>query len=99
MKVMMAIYNMKGKVSIWWQDMKISQGLKQNNLEWSEFKKLFKKQCFSESYYEWKTKEFYELKLGKMAMEDLSKKFRYLFQFVPYIKEEKVKVQWFLSCL
>ena len=32
-------------------------------------------------------------------MEDLINKFIELLHFVPYIKEEKVKVQWFLSCL
>jgi hypothetical protein len=30
-------------------------------MEWSDFKKYFKKQYLSESYYERKTKEFYEL--------------------------------------
>ena len=29
MKVKMAIYNLKGKVSIWWQDMKLTKGLKE----------------------------------------------------------------------
>ena len=33
-----------------------------------------------------------------MDMEYLSNKFLYMFHFVPYIKEEKVKVQRFLSC-
>ena len=99
MKVMMAIYNLKGKVSIWWQDMNISQGLKQKNLEWSEFKKFFKKQCLWESYDERKKKEFYELKLVQMGTKDLSNKFLYILRFVPYIKEGKVKVQWLLNCL
>ena len=34
-----------------------------------------------------------------MTMEDLTNKFLELLRFVSYIKEEKVKVQWFLSCL
>jgi len=42
MKVWMAIYNLKGKASIWWHDLKISQGLKEKSLEWAEFKRLFK---------------------------------------------------------
>ena len=29
MKVKMAIYNMKGKASIWWQDLKLAKGLKE----------------------------------------------------------------------
>jgi hypothetical protein len=99
MKVRMAIYNLKGKASIWWQDLKLAKGLKENKMEWTDFKKYFKKQYLSESYYERKTKEFYELKLGHMSMEDLITKFLELLRFVPYIKDEKVKVQRFLSCL
>ena len=53
----------------------------------------------SESYYERKKKEFYELKLGLITMKDLIYKFQDLLRFMPYIKEEKVKVQRFLSCL
>ena len=41
----------------------------------------------SESYYERKTKEFYELKLNQMTMEYLINIFLDLLWFVPYIKE------------
>ena len=47
MKVIMEVYNLKGKVGSWWKDLKISHGLKEKNLEWLEFKKLFKKQYLS----------------------------------------------------
>jgi hypothetical protein len=30
MKVIMAIYNLKGKPSIWWEDLKLAKGLKDN---------------------------------------------------------------------
>jgi hypothetical protein len=85
MKVRMAIYNLKGKASIWWQDLKLAKGLKEKWMEWSDFKKYFKKQYLSEIYYERKTKEFYELRLGQMTMEDLINKFLELLRFVPYI--------------
>ena len=97
MKVQIVVYNLKGKASIWWHDLKISHGLKEKNLEWDEFKRLFKKQYLSESYYGRETKEFYELRLGHMTMEDLINKFLDLLWFVPYIREEKVKLQRFLS--
>ena len=42
MKVRMAIYNLKGKAIIWWQDLKLTKGLKEKLLEWSDFKKYFK---------------------------------------------------------
>jgi len=30
MKVRMAIYNLKGKASIWWHELKLDKGLKEN---------------------------------------------------------------------
>ena len=83
----MGVYKLKGNSSILWQDLKISHGLKEKNLEWSKFKKFFKKQYLLESYYERKTKEFYELKLDQMTMEDLINKFLDMLRFIPYIKE------------
>jgi hypothetical protein len=47
MKVRMTIYNLKGKESIWWQDLKLSKGLKEKQMEWSDFKKYFKKHYLS----------------------------------------------------
>jgi hypothetical protein len=47
MKVRMAIYNLKGKASIWWQDLKLAKGLKQEQMEWSYFSKYFKKKYLS----------------------------------------------------
>ena len=92
MKVHMVVYNLKGKHDFWWQYLKISHGLIERNLEWLEFKKLFKKKYISGSYYERKTKEFYKLKLVQMTMEDLINKCLDLLRFLPYIKEEKVEV-------
>jgi hypothetical protein len=43
--------------------------------------------------------EFFKLKLGKMTMEEYEKKFFKLLRCVGYIKEEKVKIQRFLSGL
>jgi hypothetical protein len=72
---------------------KLAKGLKEKQLERSDFKNYFKKQYLSESYYERKTKEFYELRLGQMMMEDFINKFLELLRFVPYIREDKVKIQ------
>ena len=71
----------------------IKKGLKEKQLEWFDFKKYFKKQYLSESYYERKTKEFRELQLGLMTMEDLINKFLELLRFISYIHEDKVKIQ------
>ena len=43
-------------------------------------------------------KSFYKLKLGSMSMKELSTKFLNLLIYVPYIIDEKHKLQRFLSC-
>src|SRR6267378_3543923 len=99
LKARMAIYNLSGKADIWWQDLKQVKGIKEKNINWSTFKKYFKKKFLSEQYYEEQAKEFHELKLGTMNMKELNSKFSSLLRCVPYIVDEKPKVQHFLSCL
>ena len=94
----MAIYNLIGKEDIWWQDIKRVKVIKEKNINRSTFKKYFKNKFMSEQYYEEQAKEFYELKLGTMNMKELNSKFLSLLRYVPYILDEKPKVQRFLSC-
>jgi hypothetical protein len=47
----------------------------------------------SDKYFDGKTKEFYELKLGKLTIDEYINKFLELMRYVPYIKDEKVKLQ------
>jgi hypothetical protein len=44
-------------------------------------------------------KEFFELKLGTMTMEEYEKRFFELLKYVNFIKDEKIKIQRFLSGL
>jgi hypothetical protein len=53
----------------------------------------------SEHYYEKKMKEFFELKLGSMTMEEYEKMFFELLKYVDFIRDEKVKIQMFMSGL
>jgi hypothetical protein len=55
--------------------------------------RYFKKQYLYEQYYEGKSKEFYELKLGNLTMKDLCSKLLSLLHYVPYIVDEKPKIQ------
>ena len=52
-----------------------------------------------ERYYDSKAKEFYELKMGSMTDEEYTTKFMELLRYVPYLKDEKAKVQRFVSGL
>jgi hypothetical protein len=53
----------------------------------------------SEHYYERKMKDLFELKLGSMKMDQYEKRFFELVKYVDFIKDEKVKIQRFLSGL
>ena len=64
LKVRMAIYNLTGKVDIWWQDIKRVKNLNNKYFTWRVFKKYFKRKFLSKQYYEKISKEFYELKFG-----------------------------------
>ena len=68
-------------------------------LDCVEFKRLFKEKYLSERFYDKKIKEFHELKMGSMTMNVMITKFLELLHYVPYIKEEKIKIQRYLSCL
>ena len=48
-------------------------------------------------YYDDKIKEFHELRLGQQTMDEYANKFLELLRYVKYIRDEKVKIQWFLS--
>ena len=95
----MAIYNLTGKANIWWQELKRVKGIREKNINWSTFKKYFKKKFLSEQYYEERAKEFYELKLGTMNRKKINNKFLSLLRYVPYIVDEKPKVHRFLRYL
>ena len=89
----MATYNLSRKADIWWQDLKRVKGIKEKEANWSTFKWYFKNKLLSEQYYKERAKEFYELKLGSMKMNDLNNKFLSLLRYVPHLVDEKQKLQ------
>ena len=66
---------------------------------WKQFNKYFKQKYHSYRYYDEKIKEFHELKLGQLTMEEYANKLLELLRYVRYIKDDKVKIQHFLSGL
>jgi hypothetical protein len=69
------------------------KGIHKKDLSWKQFEKYFKKKYLSKKYFDGKTKEFYELKLGKLTIDEYINKFLKLTRHVPYIKDEKVHMQ------
>ena len=47
----------------------------------------------SQRFFDRKVKDFHELGMGSMTMETFINRFLDLLYYVPYIKEEKVKIQ------
>jgi len=92
LKAKMTIYNLTGKSNIWWQDIKKVNNIKECYVTWNILEKYFKRKYMAEQYYEEKSKEFYDLKLGTWTMKELCSKFLSLLRYVPYIVDEKPKI-------
>jgi len=92
MKERKALFSLKGKVDIWWEDINNIKDIHEDDLTWHAFERLFKKKYLSERYYDDRAKEFYELQMGYMVDEEYTSRFLELLIYVPYLKEEKDKV-------
>jgi hypothetical protein len=93
LKTQVATFNLNGKDCVWWGYLKNVKGIHEEDLSWECFEKYFRKKYLLEKYFDEKTKEFYELKLGQLTIEEYVSKFLDLLRYVPYIKEENEKVQ------
>ena len=86
MKAQITIFNLNGKASIWWEDLRNMKGFCEKDVSWKQFEKYFMKQYLSKRYMDGKTKEFYELKLGQLTIDEFVNKFLEILRYVPYIK-------------
>jgi len=59
MKARVATFSLKGKLDIWWEDVKNARCIHEEYLSWSEFEWLFKKKYLSERYFDDRAKEIY----------------------------------------
>jgi hypothetical protein len=98
-KARIVVFNLNGGASIWWEYLKEIKGLKESKLTWKQFEKYFVKLTYLKSIMMNKIKEFHELKLGQLTMDAYAKRFMELLRYVPYLKDEKVRIQCFLSGL
>jgi hypothetical protein len=91
------IYQLKGKASMWWDQLVQVQHIKEKSVTWREFKKYFENKYLTKRYYDKKMKEFFELKLGSMTIDEYERRFLELLKYVSFIKDETVKIQRYLS--
>ena len=76
MKARFSIFNLNGRASIWWEDLKQVKRISERKLKAKQFKKCFKKKYLSDRYYDDKIKEFHELRLGQQTMEEYANNLR-----------------------
>jgi hypothetical protein len=72
------------------------QHIDENKVSWRDFKRYFQKKYLTNRYYD-KKMEFFELKLGSMTIYEYERRFLELLKYVSFIKDEKVKIQRYLS--
>jgi hypothetical protein len=84
---------------MWWDQLKKAKHLDEKMILWRKFKGYFQYKYWSEHYYERNMKDLFELKLGSMGMDEHEKRLFELLKNNDFIKDEKVKIQRFLSGL
>jgi len=58
---------------------------------------VLSEQILTKCYYDRKMKEFFELNLGSMTMDEYERIFLELLNYVDFIKDEQIKIQRFIS--
>eukprot|EP00253_Pinus_taeda_P011652 PITA_11652 len=99
LKARLAIFQLQGKATLWWEEVKIVKGVTEQNITWDSFQRFFKERYLTERFYDEKAREFHDLRLGQQTMDEFITRFTSLLRYVPYIREEKAKVQRFVSSL
>jgi hypothetical protein len=92
------MYQLKGKASMWWDQLVQVQLIIEKDVTWKEFKRYFEKKYLTKRYYDRKM-EFFELKLGSMTIDEYERSFLELPKCVQFMKDEAVKIQRYLSGL
>jgi hypothetical protein len=92
-----SIYQLKGNASMSWDQLLQVKHIREKDVTWKEFKKHFEKKYLTKRYYDKKMKELFELKVGSMTIDQYERGFLELLKYVPFIKDEAVKIHRYLS--
>ena len=61
-------------------------------IQWSKFRKIFQEKYMVERFFDRKMDAFHELPMGSIIAYAFINIFLDMFHYVPYIKDEKVKI-------
>ena len=56
MKAHLAIYNLNGKATRWWRDLKHTKKYELREIQWSKFHNIFQEKYMSERFFDRKVK-------------------------------------------
>jgi hypothetical protein len=73
------------------------QHIDEKKVTWREFKRYFENKYLTKCYYDRKMKEFFEANLGRVTIDEYGRIFLQLLKYVPFIKDEHVNIQSYLS--
>jgi hypothetical protein len=65
-----AMYQLKGKASMWWDQFVQVQHIREKGVTWKEFERYFEKKYLTKRYYNRKMKEFFELKFDSTTIDE-----------------------------
>jgi hypothetical protein len=71
------------------------QHIKEKSVTWREIKNNFEKKYLTKIYYDKKMKEFFELKLGSVTIDEYERRFLELLKYVSFIKDETKFIEYF----
>jgi hypothetical protein len=86
------IYQLKAKASMWWDHLVQVKHINEKNVTWREFKKYFEKKNLTKRYYDKKMKQFFELKLGTMDIDEYERRFLEILKYISFIKDETMNI-------
>lgn len=99
LKARLTIFQLQGKATLWWEEVKMVKGVSEQTITWENFQKYFKERYLTERFYDEKAREFHDLRLGQQTMDEFITRFTSLLRYLPYIWEEKAKVKRLISSL
>lgn len=99
LKARLAIFQLQGKATLWGEEVKMVNGVSKQNIISDKFQRYFKERYLTERFYDDKVREFHDLRLGQQTMDEFITRFTSLLCCMPYIRDEKAKVQRFVRSL
>lgn len=85
LKAQLEIYQLQGKSTLWWEEVKTIQKIDEHEATLEYFQRHFKDTYLTEQFYDEKEKEFHDPRFEKLIMDEFIMKFTSLLRYISYI--------------